>query len=108
MVIDSGNIRQNSITPSQAEAGKARRGETTQQTGNAPEAKRAPAGGEGDNVSLSFTGKSLAALEANLASTAEVDTAKVEALKTAIANGTYKADASAIAEKMLAQDKLLG
>lgn len=106
MVIDSSNIRQNGITQANAEAGKARRGEAADAK-KSPEAKEAK-NSEGDSVSLSLTGKSLASLEANLANTPEVDSARVEALKAAVANGTYKVDASAIADKMLAQDKLLG
>ena len=106
MVIDSSNIRQNGTTQANAEAGKARRGEAAD-TKKTPEAKEAKSS-DGDSVSLSLTGKSLASLEAILANTPEVDSARVDALKAAVANGTYKVDASAIADKMLAQDKLLG
>jgi len=35
---------------------------------------------------------------------APIDTAKVEAIRTAIANGTYKIDAKAIADRMIALD----
>ncbi len=105
MVIDSSNIRHNGVTQANTEAGKARRGE-------AVEAKKAPetkdtSSGEGDSVSLSLTGKSLVSLETNLANTPDVDSAKVEALKAAVENGTYKMNAAAIADKMLAQDDLL-
>lgn len=106
MVIDSSNIRQNSTAQVNAEAAKTRRGETAD-AAKSQEAKTIK-NNEGDSVSLSLTGKSLASLEANLANTPEVDSAKVEALKAAVANGTYQVDASAIADKMLAQDKLLG
>lgn len=35
---------------------------------------------------------------------APIDTAKVEAIRAAIANGTYKIDAKAIADRMIALD----
>lgn len=60
-----------------------------------------------ESVSLSDTGKTLAQLEAKIASSPEVDIVKVDAIKSAIANGTYNIDDTAIATKLLAQDAIL-
>jgi len=60
-----------------------------------------------DSVSLSAEAQSLGKLEASIAASPDVDTAKVESVRNAIASGEYKVDADAIAEKALSQDLLL-
>ena len=54
----------------------------------------------GASVSMSALGKTMEA--SRRADLGDVDQAKVDEIKAAIANGSYKVDAEAIADKMLA------
>jgi len=58
----------------------------------------------GDNVSLSSQAQTLARLESSVASVGDVDSAKVNSVRSAISNGSYKIDADAIAGALLDQD----
>ncbi|MBU2985877.1 flagellar biosynthesis anti-sigma factor FlgM [Saccharophagus degradans] len=60
-----------------------------------------------DSVSLSNAGKSLAQLEAGLASAPDVDMNKVERVRAELNNGSYSPDDKAIARALLSQDELL-
>lgn len=60
-----------------------------------------------DSVALSFEAKVLAAVKRQLEEGALVRTDKVEALKKAIAEGTYRVPAEKIAEAMLREGKSL-
>lgn len=55
-----------------------------------------------DNVTLSSTSAQMQALSASINDASEVDTAKVQAVKQAIEAGTFKVDAEAIANKLIA------
>lgn len=66
----------------------------------------APAPAAGDNVSLSETGQTLARLAAAIEGEPAVDESRVAEVKAALANGSYRIDADAIAGKMLDQDGL--
>jgi negative regulator of flagellin synthesis FlgM len=58
---------------------------------------------------LKLTDSALALQKAGRADdTVAVDTQKVEKLREALANGTYKVDAGRIADRMLAMDQQLG
>jgi negative regulator of flagellin synthesis FlgM len=57
-----------------------------------------PTGEPSDKVSLSDT---LAKLEATLAEVPEINTAKVEAIKQAIEDGSYQIDSQELARKMI-------
>lgn len=59
-----------------------------------------------DSVKLSDEAKALAALQKRLAESPEVRTEKVEALKRAIANGTYRVSAEDIADAILREGGL--
>lgn len=67
-----------------------------------------PAAKETDSVSLSGKAQAMGRLEAQIAETPDVDEAKVAAVKAAISEGRYQVDSNTVAERMLAQDKLLG
>lgn len=60
-----------------------------------------------DSVSLSDAGKSLAHLEASLASAQDVDMSKVERVRAELNSGSYTPDDKAIASALLSQDELL-
>lgn len=67
-------------------------------TSGAP--KRAPASGVAVTVTVSTLARTLEAASAGEAD--DIDAQKVEAVKTAIQQGTYKVNAEAIADKLLA------
>lgn len=60
-----------------------------------------------DSVSLSSKAQAMVKLEAAVADSPDVETAKVAAIKEAVDNGTYEVNPRSIAEKMLDQDALL-
>ncbi|MAA63972.1 MAG: flagellar biosynthesis anti-sigma factor FlgM [Alteromonadaceae bacterium] len=57
-----------------------------------------------DSVSLSSQARDLKKLEERLDSYPEVDDARVEQIKAALADGSYKIDAEQLAQKMLDMD----
>ena len=61
-----------------------------------------------DSVELTSSAKLLERLEKTLASLPEIDRSRVEAVKTAIANGDYETDAENIADAILRMDRELG
>lgn len=72
---------------------------------SAPVAGAAP----GDSLRLTGDAEGLQALERRLgAAPAGIDLARVDALRAAIADGTYKVDAEAVASRMLDLDRALG
>ena len=60
----------------------------------------APAQG-GDQLSLTTSARLLKELNEVIAATPEVDSSRVEAIKQAIAEGTYQVDAGRIADQLL-------
>ncbi len=61
-----------------------------------------------DSVQLSVESQLLKRLEAKIQQAPEIDTPKVEAIKTAISNGEYTINVERIAEKLLQSDNFLG
>lgn len=59
-----------------------------------------PSASSKGNVSLSSTGKSLVQLEKNIQSAPDIDSEKINTLKSEIASGNYTLNARAIAEKI--------
>ena len=55
----------------------------------------------GDQVTLTDSARSLQKIEEVLANTPVVDSAKVDAVKQALNQGTYKIDSGSIADKIL-------
>lgn len=68
-------------------------------TSSATESKRAPA--QQDAVSLSQQGKAVSKLQQDMAASPAYDTAKVAAIKEAIANGSYKVDPEKLADNII-------
>lgn len=96
MVIDpnAGGVGRNRLSTGQSEGAKAPERSKGGEAANAPATPR-------DSVSLSGAGKAMSRLEASVQSSPDVDQQKVAAIKTAIANGSYSPNPSAIADKML-------
>ena len=59
-----------------------------------------------DKVSISAEGKKLSQLSSQLGSDTPVNREKVDALRSAVSDGTYKIDPQNIAKKMLSDDSL--
>ena len=63
---------------------------------------------EKDNVELSPEAQLLKGLEIKIQQAPDVDTPKVDAIKQAIAEGSYSINVERITEKLLSSDQLLG
>lgn len=61
-----------------------------------------------DAVSLSEQGKAIGQMSSQLASSPAFDSAKVQAIKEAIANGSYMVDADKLADNMIRFENELG
>lgn len=70
----------------------------------APEQARAQSA-RGENVNLSSQARNLKQLEQKLGDFPEMDDARIEQIRSALENGTYKVDAEKLAQKMLDMDK---
>ncbi len=70
---------------------------TSEKVANSAKASKADA----DNVTLSATSVQLQALESETANNEVFDAEKVEAIKTAIANGEFKVNAEKVADGLL-------
>lgn len=108
MVIEPGNssltktpINKNGVEGSPSSSARAK--EATSSTAMNV-AKDADSTKSSDSVSLSVKAQALGRLEAKMSEAPSVDSAKVEALKKAVAEGSYQVDSDKVAEKMLAQD----
>ncbi|PJC86004.1 flagellar biosynthesis anti-sigma factor FlgM [Vibrio sp. HA2012] len=75
----------------------------SERSDSAPEAK-----GSRDSVSLSQQGKAMGQLHQTMASQPSFDSAKVAAIKEAIANGSYRVDAERLADNMIRFENELG
>ena len=69
--------------------------------GSAPQDSPSRAPAAGDRVTLTQTAQQMQELEAAVRREPVVDNNRVQALKTAIANGEYSIDANRIAEKLM-------
>lgn len=105
MVIDPGsNVNSHSTS-----AGKARQQNATksdEQGLASPSTKQQPA--ESDSVSLSSASLSIAKIESKIAQTSDIDTAKVDRIKTSVDSGNYQIDSGAIANTLLQEEQQLG
>ncbi|MDX1755582.1 MAG: flagellar biosynthesis anti-sigma factor FlgM [Marinobacter sp.] len=97
----------NGIGPGQVNTPK-----TTADKANAPktqspaeQAQSQAQAGRGENVKLSAQAKDLKQLEQRLSSYPETDDARIEQIKSALADGSYKVDAEKLAQKMLEMDE---
>jgi negative regulator of flagellin synthesis FlgM len=78
----------------------------SEQTKTDSSASRAPTAK--DAVSLSDQGKAIGQMSSQLATSPAFDSAKVQAIKEAIANGSYMIDADKLADNMIRFENELG
>lgn len=97
----------NGLNSNQTNANKARGGQNVAapKAGSAAEAT-ANAKSGGDTVQISAQGQMLNRIQSQVGKEPPVNRDKVEALKAAIADGSYKPDAQAIAKRMIESDQL--
>lgn len=97
----------NGLNSGQTNANKTRSGQNVAAPkAGTPEEATAKASSGADTVQISSQGKMLNRLQTQMGKEATVNREKVESLKAAIADGSYKADAQAIAKRMLESDQL--
>ncbi len=104
MSVDLNGIGQGQVNTQRTTADKPA---TSQNTGKAtPEQANAKAqSARGENVNLSSQAKNLKQLEQKLGDYPEMDDGRIEEIRSALENGTYKVDAEKLAQKMLDMDK---
>ena len=99
----------NGLNSNQANAGKAKSGQKTSAVDTG--ARKSPPSadgsrGETETVKISAEAQALNRASQQLETEAPVNQEKVDALRAAIADGSYKADPQSIARKMLESDSL--
>ncbi len=103
MVIDPGN----NINSQAASSSKSRQQTTAKVTESTVEQKPASPSAE-DSVSLSSASLAIGKVEAEIAQTSDVDSAKVAKVKAQIDSGNYRIDIEAIAGKLAQEESQLG
>ncbi|GAA3585796.1 MULTISPECIES: flagellar biosynthesis anti-sigma factor FlgM [Marinobacter] len=98
----------NGIGPGQVNTQKT----TADKTGSAPKQPATPTeqaqqtqNARGESVKLSSQAKDLKQVEQRLSDYPEVDDERIEQIRNALADGSYKVDAQKLAQKMLDMDK---
>jgi negative regulator of flagellin synthesis FlgM len=92
-------------TPSTVVTGSTRTGGVERVAGDAPQ--NGPASPAGDSVTLTNSARTLQKLGDAIAASPVVDGNRVEAVKSQIAQNTYKVDSLKVAAKLLASDQEL-
>ncbi len=101
MTVDFNGIGPGQVNTQKTLTDKSQASQTKPQT--LSEQAKAPAP-RGENVSLSDQAKNLKQLEQRLDSYPEMDDQRIEEIKAALADGSYKIDAEKLAQKMLDMD----
>lgn len=87
--------------PPNSQSGAARSKTDNERVGDAQPQQTTPKERSQDGVQLSESMQALQAADKRLAETPEVDTQRVEALRAAIENGSYRIDYQRVAERLL-------
>ncbi|MEX0603201.1 MAG: flagellar biosynthesis anti-sigma factor FlgM [Marinobacter sp.] len=101
MTVDFNGIGPGQVNTQKTSTSKSEASQTKPQL--SPEGAKAQAP-RGENVSLSDQAKNLKQLEQRLDSYPEMDDQRIEEIKAALADGSYKIDAEKLAQKMLDMD----
>lgn len=102
MSVDFNGIGHGQVNTQRTTADKS--GSTQNAQPQAPEQARSQ-GARGENVNLSNQAKNLKQLEQKLGDYPEMDDDRIEQIRAALADGSYKIDAEKLAQKMLEMDK---
>ncbi|MFL1452979.1 flagellar biosynthesis anti-sigma factor FlgM [Marinobacter sp. GN3S48] len=102
MSVDFNGIGPGQVNTQRTTADKS--GSTQNTQPQAPEQAKSQ-GARGENVNLSNQAKNLKQLEQKLGDYPEMDDDRIEQIRAALADGSYKIDAEKLAQKMLEMDK---
>lgn len=95
----------NGLNSNQTNTNKARSGQTVSDANaDAKQSDQTNTSQSGETVKISAEAQALNRLSQQLGSDAPVNQEKVEALRAALADGSYKVDAQSVARKMLESD----
>lgn len=104
MTVDFNGIGSGQVNNQRPSADRASGSRAPEQTG--PEQARPQADkARGENVNLSSQAKDLKQLEQKLGEFPETDDERIEQIRAALEDGSYKVDAQKLAQKMLEMDK---
>lgn len=103
MTVDFNGIGNNPVNNPGPQADRSQGNQKTPQPAADQARSQAPAA-RGENVNLSAQAKELKQFEQRLEDYPEVDDARVEQIRAALADGNYKIDAEKVAQKMLDMD----
>ena len=105
MAVNFNGIGNNQVNSPSTAADKSPQSRSNQSSVPAePSAKQVPAA-RGENVNLSKQARELRQMGENLSNYPEVDDSRVEEIRAALADGSYKVDAEKVAQKMLEMDE---
>lgn len=104
MAVNFNGIGNNPVNSPKTTTDKAPEGKSGTPAPAEQASKQAPAA-RGENVNLSSQAKELRQMGEKLESYPEVDDSRVEQIRAALADGSYKVDAEKVAQKMLDMDK---
>lgn len=104
MSVDFNGIGPGQVNNQRPSADKASGSDAPKQAG-AEQAKSQTTNARGENVNLSSQAKNLKQLEQRLGEFPEMDDERIEQIRTALEDGSYKVDAEKLAQKMLDMDK---
>lgn len=104
MSVDFNGIGPGQVNTQRTTADKGAGTQNTQPVAN-EQAKSQAQGARGDSVNLSNQARNLKQLEQKLGDYPEMDDDRIEQIRSALENGTYKIDAEKLAQKMLEMDE---
>ncbi|SFM25209.1 flagellar biosynthesis anti-sigma factor FlgM [Marinobacter zhejiangensis] len=102
MSVDFNGIGSGQVNSQKASAAKP---DGSAKTPQSPVEQAQTQSARGESVKLSAQAKNLKQLEERLNAYPEMDDARIEQIKSALADGSYKVDAEKLAQKMLDMDK---
>lgn len=104
MTVDLNGIGNGQLNNQKTNADRSQASQKTAQPAVEQPRTQSPAA-RGENVSLSKQAKELKQLDQKLESYPEVDDSRVEEIRAALADDSYKVDAEKLAQKMLEMDQ---
>ena len=104
MSVDFNGIGSGQVNNQRPTADKTSSSETPRQQG-AEQARPQNSNTRGENVNLSSQAKNLKQLEQSLGEFPEMDDERIEQIRSALEDGSFKIDAEKLAQKMLDLDK---
>lgn len=105
MAVNFNGIGNNQVNSPTTNTDKATNTKSGNQSAPAEQASRQAPAARGENVNLSKQAKELRQMGEKLESYPEVDDSRVEQIRAALADGSYKVDAEKVAQKMLEMDE---